>query len=301
MLTSSADDVAGLSSSQLEYQRNYEKDMESRIIGILEPVAGKNRIRTKVTASLDFTKIEKTEEKFDPDGQVVRSEQKNNEKSSSGGSGGVPGVASNLPGKSGSQTASSQGQAQKQNETINYEISKVTSHVINSSGDVKKLSVAVIVDGAITEQQGSKEKKYVPRSEEDLKHYEDLVKKAIGFTADRGDEVRVVNLPFEHIVQDELPAVSKSYLPIILSAAKYLVPLAAVLLLFLFVIKPLIVTLSVPSSAQRVPALPFPRTVAEIESAMRIKGVSMQPEVIEWARKNPEQAANLVKGWIEER
>lgn len=299
MLTRPVDDMAGLSSSQLEYQRSYEKDIESRVIGILEPVVGKGKVKAKITASMDFTKSEKTEEKYDPDGQVVRSEQKSLEKSNSGSGGGVPGVASNLPGKTGAQSSSSQSQAQKQHETINYEISKVTSHVINSSGDIKKLSVAVILDGTYAALEGAKEKKYTPRSEEDLKHYEELVKKAIGFTAERGDEVRIVNMPFEGMQPEEIPAAPKEYMPVVISAAKYVVPLAALILFFFLVLRPLIKTVSVPQASQRLSELPLPRTVAEIEKAMETKEISMQTDVADWAKKNPDQAANLVKGWLE--
>lgn len=301
MLTRPVDDMAGLSSSQLEYQKNYEKDIESRVLGILEPVTGKGKVRAKITAKMDFTKSEKTEERYDPDGQVVRSEVKSLEKSGFGGTGGMPGTASNLPGKKGTQTSSPQSQSQKQNETINYEISKITSHVINSSGDIKRLSVAVIIDGTYAAQEGSKEKKYAPRSEEDLKHYEDLVKQAVGFTADRGDEVRVVNMPFETMQQEDLPEASKQYLPTIMSAAKYFIPLVVIALFFLLVVRPLIKTLSVPPASQRLPELALPKTLAEIEKAMASGEISSQSNVVEWAKKNPDQAANLIKGWIEER
>lgn len=303
MLTSPTDDIAGLSSSQLEYQRGFEKDIESRVIGILEPLAGKNRVRARVTASLDFTKIEKTEERFDPDGQVVRSEQKSLEKNTAGGTGGVPGVASNLPGKTGAQTApsQSQSQSQRQQETINYEISRVTSRVINAPGEVKRLSVAVIVDGSYAAEQGSAEKKYVPRSEEDLKRYQDLVRNAIGYTADRGDEVQVVNMQFEGIPHEEFASHEREYLPLILMAARYVVPLVAVLFFIFMVLKPLLKTLSSRPEAGQSPQLALPRTVAEIEQAMDQKALPKNQEVIEWARKNPEQAAGLVKGWIEER
>lgn len=302
MLTRPAgNDVAGLSSSQLEYQHNYEKDLESRILGILEPVVGKNKIRAKVAAALDFTKVEKTEEKFDPDGQVIRSEQKSVEKTTSGGSGGVPGVASNLPGKSPAQAGGAQAGSQKQNDVTNYEISKVTSHTVNASGDVKKLSIAVIVDGSYAEQEGAKEKKYAPRSEEDLKKYEDLVKKAIGFTASRGDEVRVANIPFEIVPQEELGQTSKSFMPYILTAARYVVPILALLLFFLFVVKPLMGTVTTIAAPRTAGELPLPRTVAEIERSMTPGALPMPNDVIEWAKKKPDQAASLVKTWIEER
>jgi len=300
MLTSVSGETLGMTNDQLEYERNYEKDMENRILGILEPVVGKAGVRAKVTATLDFTKVERTEERFDPDSQVTRSEQKNVEKSMSGTTGGVPGVSSNLPGKTAAQTASRQGQTEKKNEIINYEISKTTSRVIYPQGTVKKVSAAVLVDGTYTAQQGTKEKKYTPRTEEEIKQFEEMVKKAVGFAADRGDEIRVVNMPFEATPQEELPEPKKEIMPVVLTAAKYIVPLLAVLLLFIFVIKPLIRSLSAGSGAQRAP-LQLPQTVAEIEKALDIQGNPMSRQVIEWAQKNPKEATNLVKNWLEEK
>jgi flagellar M-ring protein FliF len=306
MLTRQSDDLAGLSSSQLEYQRNYEKDLESRVLGILEPVVGKNKVRARVAAALDFSKVEKTEEKFDPDSQVIRSEQKSVEKSTSGAQGGVPGVASNLPGKATQQSSSTSTGSQKQQETTNYEISRITSHTVNASGDIKKVSVAVIVDGTYQAQEGATEKKYSPRPEEDLRQYEDLVKRAIGFTADRGDEVRIVNMPFESVPQEALGDAPRSYMPVIMAAAKYAVPVIALALFFLFVVKPLMKTVTAAQPALRTAAgeLVFPQTVAELEKQVDSKALpppDSKQEVIEWSKNNPEQAAGLVKAWIEER
>lgn len=293
MLTSAAGEGVGMSNSQMEYQRNIEKELEGRAIAMLEPVVGKEKVRAKVAATVDFTRTEKTEERFDPDGQVVRSEQKNTEKSTTGGGGGVPGVTSNLPGKAATQGSASQGQAEKKNETTNYEISKVTSHTVNSTGDLKKLSVVVLVDGVYTAEKDAKEKKYAPRTEEDIKKFEDMVKKAVGFTASRGDELRVVNMPFEVIPQEEMPAPKKDILAMVMSAAKYAVPAIGVILLFLFVIKPLMQTVTTP------PVLQLPRTVSELEETMEMAGKPAKSEVVDWAKKNPKEAANLVKGWLE--
>lgn len=308
MLTRPGDDAAvGLSSSQLEYQRNFEKEIESRVVGILEPVIGKSKLRARVTANLDFTRSEKTEEKYDPDGQVVRSEQKQLEKTTAAGSGGVPGVASNIPGKAAApQVSASQNQSQKQHDTTNYEISKVTSHVVNPTGMLKRLSVAVLVDGveaADKDAKDAKEKKYTPRSGDDLKRYEELVKNAIGFTADRGDEVKVINMQFEGIPKEEIAPTPVNYMYYVTTAAKFLVPLIGVLLLYMLILKPLVRTVSSPprSASQPQGELPFPQTVAQLEQAMKAQGVPMEQEVIDWAKKNPQQAASLIKGWLEAR
>lgn len=299
MLTSAGSTVVGLSNSQLEFQRNYEKELEGKIATLLEPVVGKGKARVKVVAAIDFTRTEKTEERYDPDGQVIRSEQRNIEKSLGSGSGGVPGVGSNLPNKSPSTSSSIKGQSEKKNETINYEISKITSHTVNNPGEIKRLSAVVLVDGTYTGQEGSKEKKYNPRSEEDLKKIEEMVKRAIGFNQERGDDVKVVNMPFETVSEEELPAPKKEIWPVIITAAKYAVPLIGIILIFLLIIRPLMKTLT---STVKVPQpMALPKTVAEIERSMQIPERTAKDTVVEWAKKNPQEAAGLIKSWIEEK
>lgn len=300
MLTSVAGDVLGLSNTQLEFQRNYEKELEGKITALLEPVVGKGKARVKVVAAMDFTKVEKTEERYDPESQVVRSEQRIVEKSLSGSSSGVPGVGSNLPGKAPSVTSSLRGQSEKKNETINYEISKITSHIVNNPGEIKRLSAVVLVDGTYTVQEGSKEKKYNPRSEEDLKKIEEMVKRAIGFSQERGDDVKVVNMPFETVLEEELPAPKREIWPLILTIARYAVPLIVVVLLFLFIIRPLLRTLAAPVKMEPQP-VGLPKTVAEIERSLEIPQMSQKEMIIEWAKKNPEEAAGLIKSWIKEK
>lgn len=301
MLTSSGSgtDIVGLSNSQIEFQRNYEKELESKITTLLEPVVGKGKARVKVVATIDFTRVEKTEERYDPDSQVIRSEQRVTEKSLSGGSGGIPGVGSNLPNKSPSVSSSLKGQSERKNETINYEISKIISHTVNNPGEIKRLTAVVLVDGTYTVQEGTKERKYTPRSEEELKKIEEMVKRAIGFMQDRGDDVKVVNMPFETVQEEELPAPKKEILPLVLTVAKYAVPIIGIILLFLLVIRPLMKTLTAPARMQPQPVT-LPKTVAEIEKSMEIPEGTSKDTVVEWAKKNPQEAAGLIKSWIEE-
>jgi flagellar M-ring protein FliF len=299
MLTSPMEGAFGITNTQREYQQNIEKDLENRIVAILEPIVGRGKVKAKVSAEIDFTKIEKTEEKFDPDSQVARSEQKIVEKAINGNKGGVPGVSSNLPAKPATPTSQSQMQSEKKSETINYEISKVTSHIINSSGEIKRQSAVVLVDGIYTVQQGSAEKKYTPRSSEEISQFEDMVKKAIGFKSERGDEVRVVNMPFETNLQEDLSPQKREIIPFVIRLAKYIMPLIALVLVFLFVIKPLMKSLT--SSPLTQPAqLSLPKTVSEIEKTMEIDKGRGVDGFIEWTKKNPKEASNLIRNWIEE-
>jgi len=301
MLTSAANDSMAMTSTQMEYRQSIEKELETRVMSILEPVVGKGRVKAKIAADIDFTKVEKTEERFDPDIQVIRSEQRNQEKSANGTTGGVPGVSSNLPGKTVTQTASSQVQSEKKNDTVNYEISKVTSHIINSSGEIKRLSVVTLVDGTYAAPEGAKDKKYSPRSEEEIKKFEDMVKNAVGFSADRGDDVRVVNMPFEGSPpQEELAEPQREIMPVIITLARYLVPLLGIALLLFFVVKPLMKVLTAPSAGRQSPVA-LPHTVAEIEKALEMTDRPSSDRLIEWTKKNPKEAANLVKSWMQEK
>jgi flagellar M-ring protein FliF len=333
MLTRPDDETIALNNVQHEYKRNYEKDMESRIINILEPIVGKEKVRAKVNAEIDFTQTESTEEKFDPKGQVIRSEQNNHEKEITLGKGGVPGVASNLPDKETQTSSSSQIKSDKKTETINYEISKITKHVKNSYSDVKRLSCAVIVDGKYISQKDATKPQYTARIDKELQFYEDLVKKAIGYSVDRGDEVTVVNMPFETISQEEFPEITNSYQTSIMPVVKGIVPLLIAVLFFLFVARPLIKTLSNSQIKEKIPQqLALPQSVAELEMSMekssidkdmaseeastdgnktdgnktdgnktdgnKTDGKSENKLVIEWAKNNPQQVASLIKGWI---
>jgi flagellar M-ring protein FliF len=300
VLSKSSGDVAGMNSSQFEFQGSYAKDLEARIASILEPVVGKGKVRAKVSAEIDMSRVETTEEKFDPESQVVRSEQKQTEKSSTVGASGVPGVSSNLPGKKTAASTPSQGASEKQSQTVNYEITKVVSRTVNTPGLVKKITAAVLVDGTYVAQQGSKEMKYVPRQEEELRRYAELVKETIGFTESRGDQVKVVNMPFEVASGEELAPAKPRYLEMAAPFARYAVPLVAVILLVLLVLRPLVQSLSVPGAAA--PAYRGTISNAAAEIAGQAPGVQrelpVREQVTEWARKNPQDAANVIKSWM---
>jgi flagellar M-ring protein FliF len=309
ILTSTLDENLAATGGQNEYARNYEREMETKVNSMLESVVGKGKVKTRVAVSFDFTKMEKTEEKFDPESQVARSEQHSSEKSKGGTSGGVPGVTSNLPGRQ--QTAPVQAAtpatSEKKNDTINYEINKTISHVVSASGDVKKLSVVVLVDGIYTAQSGSTEKKYSPRPEDEVLQLEDMVKKTVGFTAGRGDEVKVVNMPFEVIPPEDITEAAagpSQTMSMAMQGAKYLIPLTGLVLVFLFVIKPLMKSLSAPPS-QYASQTGLPQTVAELQRGIALQAPppekTSQEQLADWAKTNPKEATNLIKGWLEEK
>ena len=156
-----------------------------------------------MAVEIDLNKIEETSEIYDPTTQVVRSEQTSEEtnESKSSSNSGITGTASNLDINSNSNVKSggpSDSQARSQS-TINYEISKTVRHSVKNVGEILKLSVAVVLEGSYTQQEGKRE--YVPLTENQLSKITSLVKSAIGFNDSRGDIVEVVDLPFSEIEQ----------------------------------------------------------------------------------------------------
>lgn len=321
MWTRGAEDDAAmrLTSSQLDYKKTIEKDFETRVQSMLEKALGAGNVVARVSADVETRKVERTEETYDPDGQVVRSEQRNKEKSIGGATAvaGVPGVLSNLPAGTGTSVAASQTppQSENQNEVINYEISKVVSHVVEPVGEIKRLTVAVLVDGnykMVAGSDGKEVKEYTARSEEDIATYTTMVKNAVGFNEDRGDVISVVSTPFE---ADSLDSVNlePEAAPLI---PPYLIPVgikygsAALVAVFaiLFILRPIIKRLTQERAALEAIQHNLPggfheglehgagralyQGVSEDESLARLKEV---------VKTNPQQVAMTLKGWLKEK
>ena len=186
-----------------EMQASHERRIENAIQSLLERTVGPGKVRAEVTAEIDFDRTTTNSETYDPDGQVVRSSQLVEESSRSSeteGEGTVT-VQNNLPeaeaADDGANNESNSSNARTE-ETTNYEISKTIKTEVREAGVIRRLSVAVLVDGNYTaDDQGRKT--YQPRSDEELKALTALVESATGFDADRGDKVQVVNLRFAEV------------------------------------------------------------------------------------------------------
>jgi flagellar M-ring protein FliF len=179
------------------FQADYETRVARNVEDMLQRSLGPSKARVDVRADIDFDRITTSSESFDPDGQVVRSTQTvtQNDDSTNGNDQPVT-VTNNLPNGQAAATANGgRTKAARNEETINYEISKTTRSQVREAGDVKRLSVAVLVDGTYaTKPDGTKE--YAPRTPEELKQLTTLVRSAIGYNEKRGDTVEVVNLKF---------------------------------------------------------------------------------------------------------
>lgn len=197
------------SSTMDERQREYETRLRRQVADIVTSVVGTNRARIQVAAELDFNRITRNSETFDPEGQVVRSTQTVEESSSATERDGQDGVTvgNDLPdaiGQGGGEdNATSNESNARVEETVNYEISRTTTTEIIEAGSVKRLSVAVLVDGSYSVAEDGT-RTYAARTDEELEMIGRLVRSSIGFNESRGDTVEVVNLPINDQLIDPL-------------------------------------------------------------------------------------------------
>ncbi|GAA8688445.1 flagellar basal-body MS-ring/collar protein FliF [Helicobacter pylori] len=190
-----------LALEQLRYKQNFENILENKIVNILAPiVGGKNKVVARVNAEFDFSQKKSTKETFDPN-NVVRSEQNLEEKKEGAPKkqvSGVPGVVSNIGPVQGLKDNKEPEKYEKSQNTTNYEVGKTISEIKGEFGTLVRLNAAVVVDGKykIALKDGANTLEYEPLSDESLKKINALVKQAIGYNQNRGDDVAVSNFEF---------------------------------------------------------------------------------------------------------
>jgi len=298
--------LGSMSPDMLEFQLQVEKTMEERAQSLLDKALGAKNSMVRVTATLDFAQFEKTEELFDPEEPVIRSEQVNEEKSGSEIVGGVPGVQSNLQGAT-TRSAGATPPSSRSQRTTNYEISKVVSKTINPVGTVQKISVSVLVADKIVPATDKEAEKSVPRSKSELLTLEKMISTALGLDKARGDKIEITSMPFIEtaaITTDEglSENVLYAYMPII----RYGIFLLGGLLIYFLMIKPLIKTLrtDVTQHYKTVQELEKERAKtaqaseqAELEALMRDPVLRIREAI----GTNPVFAAHILKNWLHEK
>jgi flagellar M-ring protein FliF len=154
---------------------------------MLDPVLGAGKVIVRANVQISLQETLMTKEEFDPDNKVVRSQRQSSDEN--GAKGGNPGVQANLPG--GDATKANDGGAKRSSEMTTYEIGRTTSRIMEPRGQIQKLSVAVMVDGKYDNE------KYLARSAAEMEIIKGIVKRAVGFDTDRGDEIEIANVPFK--------------------------------------------------------------------------------------------------------
>lgn len=199
------DDATMLSNKSDQMRKDYERRMADTIEDLVGRTVGLGKVRATVTADLNFDRMTQNEEIFDPASQVIRSSQ-TAEESSAETQAGADNVSvnNNLPAgggdllNAGGTAAGPSANSNRTEETTNYEISKTTRNLVRETGEVKKLSVAVMLDGTYTTAEDGV-RTYKERSPEEVTRITALIKSAIGFDQERGDTLEVANMQFAEI------------------------------------------------------------------------------------------------------
>ncbi|TYC55852.1 flagellar M-ring protein FliF [Rhodobacterales bacterium] len=319
------DDEGVVSANLQERTVAVESRLRNQIEEILNSVVGPGRARVRVNADVDYNRLTETTETFDPDGQVVRSTQTKEEATSSLSRNGQVTVGNQLPnadaqgGEGGDRDTTALTE-----EVVNYEISRSTRTEVVEAGQVKRLSVAVLVDGTY-EPNADGDMVYTPRSQEALDRIAVLVRSAVGFDEGRGDVVEVVNLQFALPPQDDLLADSGGLFEFtkddIIRFAELGVLFLISLLLLLFVVRPLLRRIVTPDEKQPQELMIGPDGTLVMETEVAKEEEAEDPFVIEWLeqarqegalqassiakvgeiiKEHPSDAVTIVRGWLDE-
>ncbi len=327
------DEIESMASTAEEMRIGFEKRMAATIEGMLERSVGPGNVRAHVSAEMDFDRITENVELFDPDGQVVRSTQSIEEQSGSLDGQGLPPVTvgGNLPDVNlpeGNESAN-QSNASRIEETVNYEISRTVKTHVRETGAVRRLSVAVLVNGKMVEGADGV-KTYEPRTEEELDQLAILVRSATGFDEERGDKIEIVNMPFVDLSEEIAGEPDDGFLSFaqthLTRVAELLVLGVVAVLVLLLVVRPLvgrIVEDRLDEGATKLPgtgtraALAAPAGQEELEDPSssdlmaeeieqmidlnkvegRVRASSVR-KIGEIVDKHPDEAVAIIRNWL---
>lgn len=249
LLARSADegDVQGTATTADEMRIAHETRLIRTVEELLEKSVGRGNARVQISADMDFDRITENVESFDPDGQVVRSTQTVEEQSGNSDGQGLPPVTvgGNLPDSEigAGESSGSQSTALRNEETVNYEISRTVRTFVRESGIVRRLSVAVLINGITTVAEDGTSS-YESRSTEEMQQLTALVRSAVGFDEERGDKLEIVNMPFADTSLDLGDGNGSGFFGFteaqLMRAAEVLVLGVVAVLVLLLVVRPLV-------------------------------------------------------------
>ncbi len=321
------DDLTVAATHNEEIRRSQELRLMNAIQYLLERSLGAGKVRSEVTLEMDFDHVVTNKELYDPETQVVRSQTTIEETARSDDKESQPVTASqNIP--DGSLAASGQQQTSASNrteETVNYEISKEIINQVRNSGIIKKMSVAVIVDGTYSMDEEGK-KLYQPRNEKEMEQIASLVRSAVGYDANRGDQVEVVNMRFTEIedivTEEEKPFFMGLNKNEVISLMESLGVAIVAILVILLVVRPLVTkafetgnlvaggsdSLMTGDGANLIEAaggalpgigeemqLDDLIDIAKVEGQVKVSSLKKISEIVD---KHPEEALNIIRSWL---
>ena len=315
-----------------EMQRSHEQHLIRTIEGLLEQSIGVGKVRAQVTAVMDFDRVTTQAETYDPDGQVVRSTQSVEESADSNDQSAKKSVSvsNGLPNSQNSRggDASNTSRSTRTEETINYEISKTVKSHVRETGSVRRLSIAVLVDGTYSNKPDGSQT-YQPRSQAELDKLAKLVSSAVGLDAKRGDALEIINMRFVNGLDEDIglaPPLFGLTKADYFRIAEIFVLSAVGILVILLVVRPLVSrTLEALPSALATaeqsllaaasadaPALAGPKDtgigafdsaepiddgidVAQIEGQVRASSLKKIEEIVE---RHPEETVGIIRQWM---
>ena len=296
-----------LSATQVQQRKALEKTLAERVTTMLERVLGPNKAVARVTAEMDFKKVSTTEESFDPDTVVVRSEQRVKEASRgpSRKAGGVPTTRYDMGAQKpeAAPTGETPGETyDRSEETTNYDMTRVNRQTVVPGGTVRRLSVAVVVDGTYAEktEAGKTTKSYAPRTEAEMKSLDQVVRNAIGFSQERGDSVGVTNLPFYAPEEEAGPAGEAWWKDWARKGVRPAINVGLIVLFFLFVARPLMGWIR-----REARVIPRPAQLAALPGAAAREALpepekTLPDRVRDVVQQQPDRALDVIQSWISE-
>ncbi|MCR9104326.1 MAG: flagellar basal-body MS-ring/collar protein FliF [Gammaproteobacteria bacterium] len=322
LLSSQSDDDFGSTKENFRFTQQLEQRYVDRIREILTPILGVGAVQAQVAAEIDFTHIERTSEVYQPE-TSIRSEELVEETTEDRQSGGLPGTLANQPPApaevaaeaGGGGGAEQQAQRSSKREIRNYEVDRTISHIRETPGTLRKLSVAVVVDyQESVNAEGVVER--VPLSDAELAEVKTLVQEAVGYDAERGDRVNVVNASFiPPPAMEPLPDASILDQPWVWQSVKLLLAGLTVLLTIFVVVRPLLKVSALPppvaapgnGAALGAPAGAMAMgddrvSLGYAQQAGLPMGEPAYQQQLNMARMmaegEPQQVANVVKKWV---
>ena len=321
------DPLVTVTADQIDFQRKVEEDIESRVEAILAPVVGEGRVVARVNAELDFSQVAEKTTLYDGDATAVRSVQTRQaaQNGQRPGPYGVAGVASNTPGAPPPVNDQITSNTNQNDSTTNYEIPQTVRETHKPTGTVKKLSVAVVVDGQRTkeaQQDGSVLAKVTPWTPQKLEEFRSLVSGAVGVDKKRGDILEIENMEFrtedfeeasKQIAENERRSYVKNLIV-------YSVIGLVIVLFFLFVVRPFIKWLTentvdsvdtfLPQTIEELEKMSGTAALPGLEEAVpvlpekidpeKVEGEMIKEKIITLVDSNPHKAALIVRDWLKE-
>jgi flagellar M-ring protein FliF len=330
----------GSSSPSPDGSEGLDQEMTRRLISTLAPVVGADRMRASVNVEYETGSSEESQDKYDPAVSATLTMQRSEEITAPGAAiGGVPGTSSNVaaakpvapptpgapatpgtPAAPAAATAASPailrdpGQSSK-TESATYGVNRITRHVIEPAGSIRRVTAAVLLDDAIERKQekGKWVETHRKRTPEELKTIAELAQAAIGFNSARGDVITVQNLAFEHPVVADLPPITfaekaRKGINDYASVIRYAGVLVLFLLVYMTMLRPIqkralaaapqkaLLTTSRASAATEADAA----AIGETAASLALRSQTLRKQLADFVKAEPESSTNAVRAWLRE-